>query len=240
MRIISATTIGHGGVFFGISWSDGSQHILAIDPWLTGNPACPADFANPKQLDSIVVTHGHADHASDVVRLAKQLGSTIYCNWELAEIFKRAGVSEHQLVAMNKGGTVKWGQGYIALTNAFHSNSYDTSDGPVYAGEACGCIINDGTRSIYHTGDTTLFSDMKLIGEFHRPEIAFVCIGDRFTMGPVEAARAVELIGCKVVVPIHHSTFDLLTGTPEQFKAACKNLDVDVRELAPGDSFKFQ
>lgn len=239
MKFTSATLLGHAGVLFSCTSDNGALYTIAIDPWISGNPLAPDSARSLKQLDAIVLTHGHADHAGDAARLSKELGSKIFATWELATLLKSDGVSEQNLIPMNKGGSIKWGTGYIALTHAIHSSSYDTSSGSRYAGEPCGVILNDGQRSIYHTGDTALFSDMKLIARFHTPSLAFVCVGDRFTMGPREAAYAVSLIGCKTAVPIHHSTFDMLTGTPEQFKAECSSSDCEVCIVNPGQPFKI-
>jgi L-ascorbate metabolism protein UlaG (beta-lactamase superfamily) len=109
----------------------------------------------------------------------------------------------------------------------------------VYAGEACGVVLKDGTHSIYHAGDTALFSDMRLIREVHAPTVALLPIGDRFTMGPKDAARAAAIIGAPTIIPIHHSTFPLLSGTPEEFIKACGDLPVVVRTLAPGEALTF-
>jgi L-ascorbate metabolism protein UlaG (beta-lactamase superfamily) len=125
----------------------------------------------------------------------------------------------------------------IRLTNALHSSSYDTKNGTVYAGEACGVIVSANGRSIYHAGDTQLFSDLKLIGELYKPDVAFLPIGDRFTMGPAEAALAAAWTQCKLAIPIHYKTFDLLTGTYAEFARACSQHAVESKELEPGESF---
>lgn len=229
------TFVGHSAVFF-----ECPNYTVAIDPWLDGNPLCPKEWKAPSRIDLIVLTHGHADHAGDAVRLAKQYGSKIAANWELGLALIKDGAPDTHVVLMNKGGTVVIDEISVTLTHAMHSSSYDTAaSGTVYAGEPCGVILKDREHVIYHAGDTALFSDMKLIAEMYRPKIGLFPIGDRFTMGPKEAAKAVEFIGCKVAMPIHYGTFDMLTGTAAEFKKACSNLDVDVVALEPGESFKI-
>jgi L-ascorbate metabolism protein UlaG (beta-lactamase superfamily) len=140
---------------------------------------------------------------------------------------------------MGKGGSVDVSGIQISLTHAMHSSSY--KEFGTYAGEPCGLILSfeDGKR-IYHAGDTNLFSDMRYIGELYEPDLCLLPIGDRFTMDPRQAAIAVELLGSKRVVPIHHSTFPLLTGTPDEFKAEVKKrvLSAKVIVLEPGDDIQ--
>jgi len=231
MKIEKIVFAGHSAVFFKF----GDQQV-AIDPWLEGNPVCPENLKNPTELDLIILTHGHADHAGDVVRLAKACGSSVAATYELAMILGSQGVPEEKLIPMNKGGSVGWNGLKVSLTNAFHSSSYDTPNGTLYAGEACGVVLGDGTRNIYHAGDTCFFSDIKIIGEFFKPEIAILPIGDRFTMGPADAALAARALNCKRVIPVHYKTFPMLTGTAEEFKAELSSFDIEVVVLEPGES----
>lgn len=216
-----------------------ASYVAAIDPWLN-NPLCPENLKNPAKLDLIVLTHGHADHASDVPALAQKTKAKVAATYELAQILAKEGVPESQLIFMNKGGCVTVDGLTVSLVHALHSNSFDTKLGPVYAGEACGVVIKDGHNSIYHAGDTALFSDMRLIGESHKPTVACLPIGDCFTMGPKDAAHAAELVGAPKVVPIHYATFPLLTGTASTFERACHERCGDrgptVVALSPGQS----
>jgi L-ascorbate metabolism protein UlaG (beta-lactamase superfamily) len=225
---------GHSAVFLELAGLN-----IAIDPWLKGNPLCPHTLQNPEQLDLIALTHGHADHASDAVRIQKLTGAKIAATYELAMIMIAEGVSPESVLPMNKGGSVTVGDVTLRLTNAFHSSSFDGKDGTVYAGEACGVVVSSGNRAVYHAGDTSLFGDMKQIGELYRPTVALLPVGDRFTMGPHEAAHAARLIGASVSIPIHHKTFDLLTGTAEEFIKQCALHKVESDELKVGERVTF-
>ena len=229
----SITYCGHSTV---ILTSERGVRII-IDPFLSGNPLCPDGLKDPGSVDMICLTHGHADHASDAAPLAKKYGATVFATFELCALLGKEGVSESQLQFMNNGGTVSQDGIAVTLTNAFHSNSFDASDGKTYyAGQAGGIVVKlESGRSLYHCGDTCLFSDMRLIAEQCKPEIMFVPIGDRFTMGPEDAAKAVELVKPKIVIPIHHSTFPPLSGTPEQFVELLSGSESAVQILAPGE-----
>jgi L-ascorbate metabolism protein UlaG (beta-lactamase superfamily) len=230
----SITYAGHSAVFVEL----GGKRI-AIDPWLRGNPLCPPQLQSPKGTDIIVLSHGHSDHASDAVRVQKESGALLAATYELAMIMIAEGVPSNQVIPMNKGGSVTIDNVTITLTNAYHSSSYDTKTGTVYAGEASGIVLSSAGVSVYHAGDTSLFADIKLIGETFKPHVALLPIGDRFTMGPEEAAQAAAWSKCTLALPIHYKTFDLLTGTYEEFSRSCSKLGVESRELAPGESLAF-
>jgi L-ascorbate metabolism protein UlaG (beta-lactamase superfamily) len=232
----SITWLGHSTTLI----TTARDHKIVIDPWLEGNPSCREEWQSPG-AHSIVLTHGHSDHASSAAPLARKTGATVFATFELAALLAKVeGIPTEQIEFMNKGGTVKCGKtgARIHLTNAFHSSSFDASDGVTYyAGEACGTVItlDDGT-SIYHAGDTCLFSDMAQIGEKYNIDTALLPIGDRFTMCPGDAAAAVALIKPRRVIPIHYGTFDLLTGTTTEFAKALEQTDheAELCVLEPG------
>lgn len=219
---ITLTFLGHAGVLL----EDG-KHSVAIDPFLTGNPLAkhrPADL----RCTHIVLTHGHGDHLGDTVTIAKANRATVFGTFELAEYLGEQGIASEP---GNPGGKVATDFGWVALTQAFHSSSYEGR----YLGVACGAVVHLGGVTVYHCGDTGLFGDMALLGEIYRPDIALIPIGDRFTMGPELASRAAELIGPKIAVPIHYQTFPPLVQDASGFKPK----GVEVRVLRPGESLRY-
>ena len=190
--------------------------------------------ARPKSADLILISHGHSDHITDAAAMAKETGATVVGIWEITSWLGAKGIKN--LEPMNKGGTVTVKGLRITMTDARHSSSFDDS-GIVYLGEAAGFIVKlENGQTIYFAGDTSLFGDMKLIGELYKPDIAFLPIGDRFTMGPDTAAMAAQWLGVKQVVPMHYGTFPLLTGTPEQLEAHLQGKGIEVLMLKPGET----
>lgn len=217
---------------------DYDGQVALIDPFLTPSPVCPDEHKTLDQLDTLLITHGHMDHFSDAVSLCLEHQPTVVCIFEIYEYLEAKGVQNFS--PMNKGGTVEVNGLKVTMTHAFHSSTITEDDGTaVPAGEAAGFVIEfpNGFR-MYHAGDTALFGDMKLIGEMYAPDVACLPIGDRFTMGPREAARAIELLGVKAVIPIHHGTFDLLTGTPADLVVAVRGMGVEIIALEPGGSLE--
>ena len=233
---VKLTWIGHASF---ILETPGGKRAL-IDPWMTGNPVCPEALHDPGDIDLILLSHGHSDHTADVVRLAKEKSpAAVMCMIELGDYLGSKGVEN--IMGGNKGGTLSAEGISVTLTHAFHSSSYGEEDGTiVYTGEPAGLVITlENDYRIYFAGDTTVFGDMALIAELYRPDLAMLPIGDFFTMGPMEAAKAVELLGVKHVVPMHYGTFPLLVGTPQALRdeLAKRGLtDVVVEELQPGDT----
>jgi len=219
------TWLGHAS--FRVDTDDAER--IYVDPFMSG-PTWPASENDPDRADAIVVTHGHGDHAGDVVELHEKLGCRVLAMNELAHWFATHGVAEDAVVGFNKGGTVTAGGVRITMTNAFHSSS--APDG-TYAGEAAGMLLRFGGHSIYFAGDTCVFGDMELIGRLYRPTVAVLPIGDHFTMGPEEASLALELLGKPRCVPCHWGTFPILTGTPERL---AELTDAAVERLQPGDT----
>lgn len=231
------TYCGHSTV---IVTTETGKRII-VDPWLEGNPRCPSSLQNPGKLDGIALTHGHSDHSASAVALAKENRCPVFATYELAVLLGREGVGQSQLQMMNKGGTVAVAGFKLTLTHAYHSSSYDASDGNTYyAGEACGVVITlESGRNIYHAGDTALFGDMVLIRSMFNPIVSLLPIGDRFTMGPKAAVEAVKLIRPKYAIPIHYGTFEALTGTAEEFASGAKAAGVEPMVLEPGEDFSF-
>jgi L-ascorbate metabolism protein UlaG (beta-lactamase superfamily) len=229
MAETTLTWLGHAA--FRVDTADGKR--IYIDPFLNGNPKCPQDEQTPERVDVVGITHAHVDHIGDAVALAKNHGCSVVAQVELSGWLGRQGVDEGKLVAPNKGGTVDVGGTKFTLTNAFHSSS--APDGS-YGGEACGIVIttSDG-KKLYFAGDTCVFGDMQLIGRIYQPDVAILPIGDHYTMGPREAAVAVELLGVTRIVPCHWGTFPGLTGTPEALEKLAPT-GVTIEKLEPGDT----
>jgi L-ascorbate metabolism protein UlaG (beta-lactamase superfamily) len=211
--------------------TDGGMRIY-VDPFLAG-PTFPEAEKQIDRADAILITHGHGDHSSDAVGLGKKLGCKVLGMVELVGWFTANGLPEDQGIAFNKGGTVDLDGIRYTLTNAFHSSS--APDGS-YAGEPAGCVVRFDGKSVYFAGDTCVFGDMALIARLYSPDVAVLPIGDHFTMGPEEAALALELLGKPRCVPCHWGTFGLLTGTPERLAALT---DAPVEHLQPGESVEL-
>ena len=231
MSRLSITWLGHATF---IITTPGGKRIVT-DPWLEGNPACPADRKRIDQADLILLTHGHSDHSGDVVSVARATNAPVVAVHELSIWLQRKGLQN--VVGMGVGGTVKVAGLDVSMVPAVHTSSVVENDQIIYLGVPTGFVVRmeDG-RAFYFAGDTALFGDMRLIGEEHRPEIAFLPIGDHYTMGPEAAARAAGLLGVRQIVPMHFGTFPLLTGTPERLKQLAAPTSVDVLVLKPGET----
>ena len=231
MQKLSITWLGHSTF---IVRTPGGKRLL-FDPWLSSNPSCPDSMRKPQRVDLILVSHGHFDHAEDLVVCARESGAPVVAMFELCDWLTRKGIANTQ--PMNKGGSQDLSGLRITMTDARHSSGYFDNGQMVYMGEPAGYVVRleDGL-SIYFAGDTCLFGDMRLIGELYAPTIAFLPIGDRFTMGPAEAARAGELLGVQQIVPMHWGTFPLLTGTPDALKALVEPRGIQVLDLKPGET----
>jgi len=230
---MNITWLGHST--FLLELKDGQKILL--DPWVEGNPSFPKGFEIPK-VDTILVSHGHGDHTTDLIPLAKRDGATVVCNYEIYLWLQAKGVTT--VSPMNKGGAQTVGDIKVTMTHAMHSSSMQDGDQVIYGGEPAGYIIElpDG-RSVYYAGDTAVFGDMALIRRLYAPSLAFLPIGDLYTMGPKEAAVAVELLGVTQVIPMHYGTFPPLTGTPSELRSLVAPHGVDVLPLEAGKPWEY-
>ena len=198
----------------------GDQAVL-IDPFFTGNPAFISDRqAAIKGVSHIVLTHGHSDQVGDALDIAKTTGATVTTNYDLGMWLVSRGLDK--LNPMNTGGTTELDGFSVTLVRADHSSGDMVNGVSIYLGNPCGAIVKaKGEPTVYHMGDTDIFSDMALISEIHQPRIAMVPIGDRFTMSPVIAALAVKrFFNLEAVIPCHYGSFPIIEATAEKFVAA--------------------
>ncbi|WP_108671277.1 metal-dependent hydrolase [Peribacillus acanthi] len=192
-----------------------TKKTILFDPFITGNGLTDLKLDEVKP-DVIILTHGHDDHVGDTVELAKKHGSLVIANYELGEFLLNEGVENVHTMHIGGAYTFEWGK--VKLTPALHGSGYQTKDGHmVYCGNPAGVLLTIENKTIYHAGDTGVFSDMKLIGDRHPIDVAFVPIGDNYTMGPEDAALAVEFLNPKTAVPIHYNTFPPIKQDPHQF-----------------------
>jgi L-ascorbate metabolism protein UlaG (beta-lactamase superfamily) len=230
-KTMKFTFLGHAAAYL-----ETESDRFLFDPFLTGNPkaAVTADQVDPTY---ILLTHGHGDHVGDAVAISKKTKAPIVTTFELANWLGAQGA---QTVAMNHGGWCEFPFGRVRFTIAFHSSSMIEDGGrPLYLGEAAGIVLQTEGKTIYHAGDTALFSDMRLIAEDSPIDLAFLPIGDHFTMGPKDAAKAVEFLRPKHVVPMHYGTFPPLVGDPLEFARLAEKTGAEVHVLKPGEKIEL-
>ena len=216
---------------------------ILFDPWFA-NPSSPRSPDTVDRCDLLLVSHGHADHVGNAIPIASRTRPAWPAIHELTLWLSSVYSAPEDVIGMNKGGTAETCGLQVTMTSADHSaGDWDNAAGaPRYLGEPAGFVVEleDGGR-VYFAGDTNVFGDMRLIGDLYRPDLAILPIGGHYTMGPREAALAVELLGVQEVLPIHYGTFPILAGTPDQLRdeLAARSLgDVTVHSLEPGESIR--
>lgn len=210
------------------------KHVILVDPFISGNEACDLD-AETVKADVILLTHGHNDHVGDTETIAKRNDALVVAPNELADYLGLKGLNTHP---MNLGGSYDFDFGSVKFTHAFHSSSYTEEDNTiVYTGMPGGILLTIAGKTIYHVGDTGLFTDLKMIGEMNNIDLAFVPIGDNFTMGPEDALVAADWINAKIVVPVHYNTFPVIEQDPDLFASQVKT--GEGRALNIGESIEL-
>lgn len=210
------------------------DHVILIDPFISGNEACDLD-ADTVKADVILLTHGHNDHVGDTEAIAKRNDALVVAPNELADYLGLKGLNTHP---MNLGGAHDFDFGRVKFTQAFHSSSYTEEDNTiVYTGMPGGILLTIDGKTIYHVGDTGIFTDLKMIGEMNSIDLAFVPIGDNFTMGPKDALIAADWINARIVVPVHYNTFPVIEQDPDLFASEVRT--GEGRAMKIGDSIEL-
>lgn len=227
--MVKVTFIGHACFFL-----ESGSHKILIDPFITGNPVARATEEH-KKPDFILVSHGHADHLGDTIKLAKDSGATVISNFEICTHCDSQGVTKTH--PLHIGGGNEFPFGSVKLTIAHHGSTL--GDNLEYGGLSAGMIIRTGGKVIYHSGDTGLFLDMKLIGELDDIDLALLPIGGNFTMDIPDAIKAAEFLKPKKAIPMHYNTFDLIACDPGDFVNGIKSLGVEGIVLGFGESYEL-
>ena len=212
---------------------EGNDKII-IDPYITGNPVCP-ESVESIDVDIIALTHAHGDHFGDTIKIGKEKGAKLVAIYEIVEYASKHGIEGE---AINMGGGVRIGNTEIIMVPAFHSSGFTSADFKFCGAAPAGLIIKSG-KTIYHAGDTSLFSDMKLIGELYKPDVALLPIGGRYTMDARQAAMAAEWINAKITIPMHYNTWDVIKQDANEFKKMAEEREANVVILNPGEEIEI-
>ncbi|MBS1553265.1 MAG: metal-dependent hydrolase [Bacteroidetes bacterium] len=209
-----------------------NEHKIYVDPFITGNPLCDLKPENAS-CNYIILTHGHADHFGNTIEIARGNDVKVIATAELSYYLEAKGVSTH---AMNLGGSFQFPFGRVKLTLAHHSSS--TPDG-TYAGDPAGILLSAGDKTVFHAGDTALFYDMKLIGDYHKIDYAFLPVGDNFTMGIDDAVKAAEFLNAETIIPVHYNTFEIIKADANEFKRKIESIGKKCIVMNAGDEINF-
>ncbi|WP_438448328.1 metal-dependent hydrolase [Gorillibacterium sp. sgz5001074] len=226
---MNITYLGHSSL---LVEHDGIR--VVIDPFLSGNPQSAVQAAELK-VNAVLLTHGHDDHFGDTLEIAAKNDCPVVAIHELAVFCSSKGVKAH---GMNLGGSHQFEGFRVKLMPAWHSNSVRDGDKLLYAGEPAGILLTMGGKTLYHAGDTALFSDLKLVSELHKLDAAALPIGDNYTMGPEEAAIASEWLRPGVVIPLHFNTFPMIRQDGDAFVKLCEAKGIRACTLAAGESLE--
>ena len=228
MAGVQLTWLGHGSFRFD---TPGGKRVY-LDPFFD-NPKFPEDEREPERIDILAITHGHSDHVGNSVDLIKRFKPTVVGMVEIVGWLGNQGADVGEMPGTNKGGTRNVDGVKFTMTDAKHSSGGPNGE---YLGDPAGYVIEveNGTK-LYFAGDTAVFGDMQLIGRIYEPDVAILPIGDHFTMGPTEAAIALELLGVPRCVPCHYGTFPILTGSPDEL---AKLTDVELLVMEPGQTIE--
>jgi len=231
---LTITFLGHAS--FRLDTPEGK--IIYVDAWLDQNPVCPEEMKKIEKADLFLVTHGHGDHLdNDLVEIATRTKARVIAPAAVNQYLKAQGLD--QMDFLQNGGTTESAGVKVTMTQAYHASHVNTPGGPAYPHAAVGYVVEVAPDfRIYFAGDTGIFGDMKLIGDIYHPQISVLPIGDRATMGPLQASHAARMLQSPVVIPFHYGTFPFLTGTAEQLKELVKDDKIWVRDMKAGESWR--